>query len=109
MTEDWERVEAVRHKPCGSVVFVAPGSAPHCLMCASEETSALRCVASIRKVMRRRKRITVYDLKRSTNANRHSTDLWDGALNVLVSAGEIRIEPGHTWRSRIAVLQTASR
>jgi hypothetical protein len=109
MTEDWERVEAVRHKPCGSVVFVAPGSVPHCPMCASEESSALRCVAVIRKVMRRSKRITVYDLKRQTNANRHSADLWSGALNALVSAGEIRIEPGRTWRSRIAVFQTASR
>ncbi|HKD60761.1 MAG TPA: hypothetical protein VKB47_09885 [Terracidiphilus sp.] len=71
------------------------------------ETPGAQCEANIRRTMQRRRRMTVVDLMRFTNARRYDAAVWDGAFNALVGAGEIRVEKGRNYRSRVAVLSAS--
>jgi len=55
------------------------------------ETRQARCEASIRKVMRSRRRVGLRDLRRKTNYHRWGLGLWEKALQALVKAGEVRV------------------
>ena len=66
------------------------------------ETRGARCEASIRKVMRARRRMTLRDLRKATHYERFGIDTWDKALKALERAGEIRLQVSP--RSIIAIL-----
>lgn len=59
---------------------------------AEGETRPARCQNLIRKTMQQLKRCTVRELRRRTNAHRWGIADWGKALDVLVKAGEVRIE-----------------
>jgi hypothetical protein len=67
------------------------------------ETRQARCEQTIRKVMRGRRRLTVRQLRQSTNYRRFGIGLWDKSLASLVRAGEMRIEETDTGK-RIVIL-----
>jgi hypothetical protein len=56
------------------------------------ETRNARCEATIRKVMRARRKLTKYELKQKTNYSRFGIGPWEESLKALIRAGELRVE-----------------
>lgn len=63
------------------------------------DTRVARCEAAIRAVMRECRKATLRELQQNTNANRVGIMQWRAALDALVKAGEIRIDPGPPKRA----------
>lgn len=96
--QEWERVTSVRHRACGSIVYLSTGSTPQCPVCG-------RCQASIRRVIRQRGRCTVRELKQATHSARHSGADWDRAFALLMKAGEVRVELGPKGKKTVILLK----
>jgi hypothetical protein len=60
------------------------------------ETRNARCEATIRKVMRARRKLDMGDLKRKTNYNRFGIGPWEDSLKALARGGEVRIAEERT-------------
>jgi hypothetical protein len=56
------------------------------------ETRQARCEASIRRVVRSKRRISQRDLRRATNSHKWGAGLWEKSLAALVKTGEMRIQ-----------------
>lgn len=61
---------------------------------AEGDTRQARCQASIRRAMKSRKKMSIRELQRATNANRVGLTDWKKALAALVEARELRIDEG---------------
>jgi hypothetical protein len=68
------------------------------------ETRGARCEASIRKVMRARRKVKMRDLRKLSNAHRFGLSLWEKALKDLTQSGEVRIAEGDRKGSKICIL-----
>ena len=71
------------------------------------ETRQARCEASIRKVVRGRRKISVRELRRKTNYTRWGLGLWDKALQALTKAGEMRLAEGEKGKVMVILLKSS--
>jgi hypothetical protein len=56
------------------------------------DTRQAKCEAAIRKVMQAKRRRTIRELQRATNANRVGISQWKKCLDALVTGGEVRLD-----------------
>lgn len=68
-------------------------------------TRAARAEASIRKVMRERRRETVRRLKAATHSTKISVQVWDAALASLVKGGALRIDVSPKGKRTVVLLK----
>lgn len=71
---------------------------------AEGDTRQARCEATIRKVIKARRKITRRELQRVTNYQRAGIDTWDKALKALERGGELRLEADKANSARIWVI-----